>query len=87
MTALLQTDLPGLHLLSRGKVRDVYAISSSDHLLFIATDRISVYDVVLKSVRSRHLNAFLPDFMAPVFRVFQTRADCLQVSRYSGFRS
>lgn len=49
MAALLQTDLPDLQLLSKGKVRDVYATSSPDHLLFVATDRISVYDVILNS--------------------------------------
>lgn len=49
MAALLQTDLPDLQLLSRGKVRDVYATSSPDHLLFVATDRISVYDIILNS--------------------------------------
>lgn len=51
MAALLQTDLPDLQLLSRGKVRDIYTTSSPDHLLFVATDRISVYDVILNSVR------------------------------------
>jgi len=66
MTALLQTDLPGLHLLSRGKVRDVYATSSSDHLLFIATDRISVYDVILKNVRG-YLISFLSDLNIILF--------------------
>lgn len=49
MAALLQTNLPDLQLLSRGKVRDVYATSSPDHLLFVATDRISVYDIILNS--------------------------------------
>lgn len=66
MTALLKTDLPGLHLLSRGKVRDVYATSSPDHLLFIATDRISVYDVILKSVRG-YLIPFLSDLNVILF--------------------
>lgn len=42
-------NLPDLRLLSKGKVRDVYATSSPNHLLFVATDRISVYDVVLNS--------------------------------------
>lgn len=60
MAAFLQTDLPDLRLLSRGKVRDVYATSSPDHLLFIATDRISVYDVILKSVGG-YLNSCLSD--------------------------
>ncbi|WHZ20427.1 MAG: Phosphoribosylaminoimidazole-succinocarboxamide synthase [Rhodanobacteraceae bacterium] len=45
-TTLLQSDLPGLELLHRGKVRDVYALSG-DHLLIVATDRLSAFDVVL----------------------------------------
>ncbi|KAF8140615.1 hypothetical protein EV363DRAFT_1312928 [Boletus edulis] len=46
--ALLTTDLPDLTLVSRGKVRDIYTTSFDDRLLFVATDRISVYDVILK---------------------------------------
>src|SRR5438270_1764404 len=47
-TALLETNLGGLPLTARGKVRDIYALSS-DQLLFIATDRISAFDHVLGS--------------------------------------
>ena len=42
--------LPSLTLISQGKVRDIYATSSDDHLLFVASDRISAYDVVLRNV-------------------------------------
>ncbi|KAJ6616230.1 hypothetical protein B0H10DRAFT_1879296 [Mycena sp. CBHHK59/15] len=49
MTALTHTDLPNLTLLSTGKVRDIYATSEADKLLFVATDRISAYDVILKN--------------------------------------
>jgi phosphoribosylaminoimidazole-succinocarboxamide synthase len=45
-TTLLQADLPGLELLHRGKVRDVYALSG-DRLLIVASDRLSAFDVVL----------------------------------------
>lgn len=46
--AVIQTDLPGLHLMHRGKVRDMYEIPGhDDKLLMIATDRISAYDVVM----------------------------------------
>lgn len=45
--ALLTTDLSGLPLVARGKVRDIYALG--DDLLFIATDRISAFDHVLGS--------------------------------------
>ena len=45
-SVLLQTDFRDLELFASGKVRDVYQIGS-DHLLFIATDRISAFDYVL----------------------------------------
>jgi len=45
--ALLTTDLGGLPLVARGKVRDLYALG--DPLLFVATDRISAFDHVLGS--------------------------------------
>ncbi|KAF9054691.1 hypothetical protein BJ165DRAFT_1338517 [Panaeolus papilionaceus] len=47
--ALINSDLPALKLISRGKVRDIYTTSSPDHLLFVASDRISAYDVILKN--------------------------------------
>jgi phosphoribosylaminoimidazole-succinocarboxamide synthase len=43
---LLQTSLPDLKLERRGKVRDVYGVDD-DHLLIVATDRISAFDCVL----------------------------------------
>lgn len=45
-SVLLQTDFPELELFASGKVRDVYQVGS-DHLLFVATDRISAFDYVL----------------------------------------
>ena len=45
-TTLLQSNLPGLELIHRGKVRDVYALSA-DRLLMVATDRLSAFDVVM----------------------------------------
>jgi phosphoribosylaminoimidazole-succinocarboxamide synthase len=39
------TDLPGLPLRSRGKVRDIYDLG--DSLLIVATDRVSAFDVVM----------------------------------------
>ena len=41
-----ETNLPGVELLSRGKVRDIYAVGD-DKLLVVATDRISAFDVIL----------------------------------------
>src|SRR5690606_29710490 len=46
MSAMFQSDLPGLELLHRGKVRDVYAVDDRT-LLIVATDRLSAFDVVL----------------------------------------
>ncbi len=40
-----QTEFPGLKLLGRGKVRDIYDLG--DQLLIVATDRLSAFDVVL----------------------------------------
>jgi phosphoribosylaminoimidazole-succinocarboxamide synthase len=45
---VLETDLPTLTLYRRGKVRDVYVVDA-DHLLIVATDRISAFDYVLGS--------------------------------------
>ena len=44
--AIIETTIKSLPLLQRGKVRDVYAVGT-DHLLMIATDRLSAFDVVL----------------------------------------
>lgn len=46
--AVIQTNLAGLNLVHRGKVRDMYEIfGHDDKLLMVATDRISAYDVVM----------------------------------------
>ena len=60
-TTLLQSDLPGLTLRHRGKVRDVFDLPrerlpadapasagfNGEYLLMVATDRLSAFDVVL----------------------------------------
>lgn len=43
---LIKTNIPELPLISRGKVRDLYAVGD-DRLLMVASDRISAFDVVL----------------------------------------
>ena len=45
-TVLHTSDLPGLTLMHRGKVRDVYELPNK-RLLMVATDRLSAFDVVL----------------------------------------
>ena len=42
---LFESDVPGLPLLFRGKVRDVYDLG--DALMVVASDRLSAFDVVL----------------------------------------
>ncbi len=45
-TTLSESALPGLPLVHRGKVRDVYALPNQ-RLLLVATDRLSAFDVIL----------------------------------------
>jgi phosphoribosylaminoimidazole-succinocarboxamide synthase len=45
LASILETTLPGIELVARGKVRDVYA--AGDFLVIIATDRLSAFDYVL----------------------------------------
>jgi len=46
LETLYESTLKSLPLLARGKVRDVYGVGD-DHLLMVATDRLSAFDVVL----------------------------------------
>jgi phosphoribosylaminoimidazole-succinocarboxamide synthase len=43
---LFESNLESLPLISRGKVREIYAVDD-DHLLIVASDRLSAFDVVL----------------------------------------
>lgn len=68
--SLHTTNLDGiLPLLARGKVRDIYAVDDST-LLFVATDRISAYDVIMENGISSKgkiltkLSEFWFDFLA-----------------------
>lgn len=45
MAIITDTTFPGLTFLKRGKVRDIYDLG--EHLLFVATDRLSAFDVVM----------------------------------------
>jgi len=42
---IMQSDLPGLKLVNRGKVRDIYDLG--EHLLIVTSDRISAFDVIM----------------------------------------
>ena len=50
-TVVLKTDIEGVTLLSRGKVRDIYDLG--DQLLIVATDRISAFDHILPTAIPR----------------------------------
>src|SRR5579885_2402266 len=64
------SDFVGLKLIKRGKVRDIYDLG--DNLLFVATDRISAFDVVLPNgipYKGKVLNLisqFWFDFTKPI---------------------
>ena len=45
METIFKSMVPGLKLVKRGKVRDVY--DAGDNLLLVATDRLSAFDVIL----------------------------------------
>ncbi|HLO00340.1 MAG TPA: phosphoribosylaminoimidazolesuccinocarboxamide synthase [Pyrinomonadaceae bacterium] len=50
--AVLQVSIPDLKLVKRGKVRDVYEVDDQ-HLLIVATDRISAFDCILPTAIER----------------------------------
>ena len=67
-----ETDFPELKLLKRGKVRDVYDLG--EHLLMVATDRISAFDVVMpdpvpdKGIILTQISLFWFDIMQPLIQ-------------------
>ena len=81
---LLRTDYSDLDLHASGKVRDVYSLDS-DHLLFVATDRISAFDYVLatgiphKGRILTQISLFWFDFLKDIVPNHLVTAD---VSRY-----
>ncbi len=90
---LLNTDLPDLELYASGKVRDIYRIDN-DHLLFIATDRISAFDYVLatgipnKGRVLTQLSLFWFDFLKEIVPNHLATADVHQypheLQKYAG---
>lgn len=77
-TAVVTTNLEdhGFKLLARGKVRDVYEIDN-DTLLFVATDRISAYDVIMKNGIPQK-GALLTKISAYWFRYLSTQIPSLR---------
>jgi len=47
MQVVYESDVKGKKLFKRGKVRDVYELDDANHLLIVACDRISAFDVVM----------------------------------------
>ncbi|CAA6817636.1 MAG: Phosphoribosylaminoimidazole-succinocarboxamide synthase (EC [uncultured Thiotrichaceae bacterium] len=45
-TPVMETNLPTLELIARGKVRDIYAIDA-ENMLIVTTDRLSAFDVIM----------------------------------------
>lgn len=81
---LLHVDIPELPLYASGKVRDIYKVDDN-HLLFVASDRISAFDYVLGSGIPRkgevltQLSLFWFDFLKTIVANHLTTAD---VNRY-----
>ncbi|WP_019624002.1 phosphoribosylaminoimidazolesuccinocarboxamide synthase [Thioalkalivibrio thiocyanoxidans] len=68
--ALLESQIPDLELVHRGKVRDLYAIDA-DHWLMVTTDRLSAFDVILPTPipgKGRMLTAITEFWMHKVER-------------------
>jgi phosphoribosylaminoimidazole-succinocarboxamide synthase len=49
VATLAESDIPGLELLHRGKVRDVYAVDDR-RIIIVVTDRLSAFDCVLPTL-------------------------------------
>jgi phosphoribosylaminoimidazole-succinocarboxamide synthase len=49
VSLVFESDVPGLKLLHRGKVRDVYEVDEK-RLLLVATDRLSAFDCILPTL-------------------------------------
>jgi phosphoribosylaminoimidazole-succinocarboxamide synthase len=83
MTALAESRLP-LPLLRRGKVREVYEVDA-DHLLLVASDRVSAFDVVMrepiphKGVVLTQLSVFWFRLLADVFPSHFLSADSADI--------
>jgi phosphoribosylaminoimidazole-succinocarboxamide synthase len=83
---LLHTDFPGLELFASGKVRDLYLVDNN-HLLFVATDRISAFDYVLatgipqKGRVLTQLSLFWFDFLKTSFPTTWRPPMCTSIRR------
>ncbi|CDK28155.1 unnamed protein product [Kuraishia capsulata CBS 1993] len=79
--SITSTELDGiLPLLAKGKVRDIYSVDA-ETLLFVATDRISAYDVIMengvtdKGKLLTQLSVFWFKFLAPFVKTHIVASD------------
>ncbi len=88
MKTVSETVFPELNLLKRGKVRDVYDLDT--HLLMIATDRISAFDVVMpdpvpdKGTILTQISLFWFDVMQPLVQNHVIASDVEQYPSVCG---
>src|SRR6267143_2103619 len=75
-------DLPGIKKLRSGKVREVFDLG--DTLLFVATDRISAFDVILPDPIP-HKGAVLNQISAFWFKRFETIENHLVTANFKEF--
>ena len=81
-TPVSQTDFSGLNLIKRGKVRDIYDLG--EHLLMVASDRISAFDVVMpdpipdKGIILTQISLFWFEVMKPIVENHVVTADVEQ---------
>ncbi len=83
---LSESQLTGLTLVHRGKVRDNYAIDDS-HLLIVATDRLSAFDVVMPDPipgKGRILTAISNFWFGRTQRIVSNHLTGEPLSRYVG---
>ena len=87
-----ETDLEGVELINRGKVRDIYAVDD-EHMLIVATDRLSAFDVVLpdpipdKGAVLTELSRFWFDRTASIVRNHQSDLPLERVLPDAGARA
>jgi phosphoribosylaminoimidazole-succinocarboxamide synthase len=74
-----KTDFQDLHLIKRGKVRDIYDLG--ENLLMVATDRISAFDVVMpdpvpdKGIILTQISLYWFEIMKPIIKNHVISAD------------
>jgi phosphoribosylaminoimidazole-succinocarboxamide synthase len=83
---LLHTDFKEIPLLHRGKVRDIYDLGT--HLLIVATDRISAFDVVLPNGiphKGRVLNQISAHWFTTLREIVDHHMVTTQLEGFPGF--